>query len=67
MTDLSEVLKQKEKELETLKAEIEVLRQAQRICAARNLAVAEVPKIRPASNTPAESAPNPQTTGRRFP
>ncbi len=65
MIDLAEVLKQKEKELEKLKAEVEVLREAQRICTGQN--VTEVPKMRPASEAAAESAHNPQVAGRRFP
>ncbi len=62
MIDLAEVLRQKEKELEKLKAEVEVLREAQRICTGQN--VAEVPKMRPGSEPAAEAA---QAAGRRFP
>ncbi len=65
MIDFADVLKEKEKELEKLQAEVEVLREAQRICLAldggevANVHVMPEPAVKPVTA--------PIKLGRRFP
>ncbi len=67
MIDFGEVLKAKERELEQLKAEIEVLREAQRILSARSPDPSEVRRVAVPAGTATEGAPPPLKSGRRWP
>ncbi len=67
MIDFAEVLKEKERELERLQAEVEVLREAQRICLARHPAGADLPNVRLMPEPAAKPPATPMKMGRRFP